>query len=186
MFSPSLLDNSFISSDEGVDGQGLEAARPASFSLTGDAATHSPLPGGANLEAGARNHDICSAPVALCKRSLRNGMTLTLREATDSDVVLQVEALEQARAEGRLYFRRSSWIALSDGPNDTARWARHRPQDSNRYRLTARLLVNPPGHRSLWSSPRSSDAGRISIECIECNDILFRLWSIDVTDYRLK
>jgi hypothetical protein len=27
-----------------------------------------------------------------------------------------VEALEQARAVGRVYFRRSSWVALSDGP----------------------------------------------------------------------
>jgi hypothetical protein len=31
-------------------------------------------------------------------------MTLPLREAMDSDVVLQVEALEQARAEGRSIF----------------------------------------------------------------------------------
>ena len=49
----------------------------------------------------------------------------------------------------RLYFRRSSWVALSDGPNNTARWARHRPTSSNRYRLTARLLVNPLEHRGL-------------------------------------
>jgi hypothetical protein len=55
-------------------------------------------------------------------------MTLTLREAMGSDVVLQVEALEQARAEGQLYFRRSSWIALNGGPNNRTRWARHRPQ----------------------------------------------------------
>jgi hypothetical protein len=128
MFSLSPLDNSFISSDEGVDGHGLEATRPASFSLTGDAPTTRQLPAEANLKAGALNRDICSAPVALGKRSLRNRMTLPLREAMDSDVVLQVEALEKARAEGRLYFRRSSWIALSGGPNNTARWARHRPQ----------------------------------------------------------
>src|SRR5450631_1835833 len=41
----------------------------------------------------------------------------------------------------------------------------------------------PLGHRGLWSSLRSSDAGRLSIEC---NDGLFRFWSINVTDYPLK
>src|SRR5664279_2609305 len=55
--------------------------------------------------------------------------------------------------------------------------------NSNHYRLTARLVVNPLGHRGLWSSLRSSDAGRLSIEC---NDGLFRFWSINVTDYCLK
>ena len=104
MFSLSPLDNSFTSSDEGVDGHGLEAAWPASFSLTGDAPTTRQLPAEANLKAGALNHDIYSAPVALGKRSLRNRMTLPLREAMESDVVLQVEALEQARAEGRSIF----------------------------------------------------------------------------------
>lgn len=55
---------------------------------------------GAHLEADARNDDIGSAPVALCKRSLHNGIANTARG-------------------------KSSWIAFSDGPNNTARWARH-------------------------------------------------------------
>ena len=38
-----------------------------------------------------RKHDICSAPVAVSKRSLRSGMMLTPRKAMDGDVVLQME-----------------------------------------------------------------------------------------------
>ena len=55
---------------------------------------------------------------------------------------------------------------------------------SNRYRLTARLLVTPLEHRGLLEEiAQVSDAGRLPIEF---NDRLFRLWSIDVTDYRLQ
>jgi enoyl-CoA hydratase/carnithine racemase len=42
-----------------------------------------------------------ASALALGKRSLRNGMTLPLREAMDCHVVLQMEALQRARAEGR-------------------------------------------------------------------------------------
>jgi hypothetical protein len=136
---------------------------------------------GAHLEAGARNHDICSAPVALCKRSLRNG-TAEAAPGNGQRCRGHVEALEQARAVGRVYFRRLSWVALSDGPKQYGMLGSTSTASSNRRRLTARLLVNPLGHRGLWSSPRSSDAGKLRTEC---NGRLFRLWSIDVTDYRL-
>jgi hypothetical protein len=96
------------------------------WTVSGDAATHSPLQGETNLEAGARTHDICSASMALCKRSLRNDADTA--RGNGQRCRSQVETLEQAGAEGRLYFRRPSSIALSDGPNNTARWARHRPQ----------------------------------------------------------
>jgi len=77
------LDNGFIASDEGVDGQGLAAARPASFSLTGDAATHS---------LGHTRKQVRATMTSALPRwlsvNVRCGMgSLTLREAMDSDVV---------------------------------------------------------------------------------------------------
>jgi hypothetical protein len=49
--------------------------------------------------------------------------------------------------------------------------------------LSGRLLANPLGHRGPLEFAQEPDPGRLSIEC---NDRLFRLWPIDVTDYRLK
>ena len=112
------------------------------------------------------------------KHSLRNGMTLTLREATDNDVIARREVLEQARAEGRLYFRTSSWIALSEGPTGTL--GSTSTTSSNRYRA---LVGQPYGASRPLEFAQEPDAGRLSIEC---NDRLFRLWPIDVTDYRLR
>lgn len=118
--------------------------------VTGNAATHSPLPGGANLEAGARNHEIRSAPVAVYKGSLRNGMTLTLREAMDNDVVARRKRSNRhARKAGSIFGGR---VGSRSATAQTARWARHRPQVPT---AIVRLLVNPLGHRGLWSLPRS-------------------------------
>jgi hypothetical protein len=143
----------------------------------GHAATHSPPPGGTNLEPGARTHDICTAPMALCRRSLRNAAGTARRNGQRCRS--QVEALERAGAEDR---------PSSAAPKPYGTLGSTSTTNSGRYRLTASLplssdceLVGKPlGHRGLRSSPRSSDARRLSIEC---NDRPFRIWSINVTDY---
>jgi hypothetical protein len=114
--------------------------------------------------------------------NVRYGMTLTLREAMDSDVVARWKrSNRQARKAGSIFggrVRSRSATAQQYGTLGSTSTT-----SSDRYRLTARLLVSPLGHRGHWSSPRSSDAGRLSIEC---NDRPFRLWPIDVTGYDLK
>src|SRR6267154_3651313 len=96
--------------------------------------------------------------------NVRYGMTLTLREAMDSDVVARWKrSNRQARKAGSIFGGRVR------SRSATAPTIRHVGLDVDhkfrRYRLTARLLVSPLGHRGHWSSPRSSDAGRLSIEC---------------------
>ena len=91
----------------------------ASSSLTADAATHS------------LRHDrrqVCAAllPVALVPKFAAEWHA-TLGEVMDKDVVARWKRSNRTRGR-RLYFRRSSWVALSDGTNNTARWARHRPK----------------------------------------------------------
>jgi hypothetical protein len=133
---------------------------------------------GAHLEAGARNHDKCSAPVALCKRSLRNG-TADTAPGNGQRCRSQAEALEQGTRGRQGLFSEVELGRAQRRPKQYGTLGSTWTTSSNRYRLTARLLVNSLGHRGLWSSPRSSDAGRLSIEY---NGRLFRLWSIDVTD----
>jgi hypothetical protein len=78
--------------------------------------------------------DICSAPMALCRRSLRNAAGTARRNGQRCRS--QVEALERAGAEDR---------PSSAAPKPYGTLGSTSTTNSGRYRLTVSSLVNPWG-----------------------------------------